>query len=196
MHRSRGSYTFYHVVPKKTDSTAVLRGGLILSSNHRGGRWFDTNARPASKSEACVSPARATRSTFTVGPSDADRDSDQQVLICSGTSPARLAVRGTLEVPLGWTFGAIVNDYDINSKIRARLGTRNRHGYNFPTGRDSVRRSARASSVPPKTTPHDPPHPFRCEDQKWSIFCQNDDYCVLVQSGRSDRISTALDQSG
>ena len=93
-----------------------------------------------------MSPARVTRSTFTVVPSDADRDSDQQVLICSGTSPARLAVRGTLEVPLGWTFGAIVNDYDINSKIRTRQSTRNRHGYNSLTGRDSVRRSARASS--------------------------------------------------
>ena len=32
-----------------------------------------------------------------------------------------------LEVPLGWTFGAIVNDCDTNSKIRARHDTRNRH---------------------------------------------------------------------
>ena len=32
-----------------------------------------------------------------------------------------------LEVPLGWTFGAIVNDCDTNSKIRARQYTRNRH---------------------------------------------------------------------
>ena len=32
-----------------------------------------------------------------------------------------------LEVPLGWTFGAIVNDCDMISKIRARQYTRNRH---------------------------------------------------------------------
>ena len=31
-----------------------------------------------------------------------------------------------LEVPLGWTFGAIVSDYDTISKIRARQSTRNR----------------------------------------------------------------------
>ena len=31
-----------------------------------------------------------------------------------------------LEVPLGWTFGAIVNDCDTNSKIRGRHLMRNR----------------------------------------------------------------------
>ena len=31
-----------------------------------------------------------------------------------------------LEVPLGWTFSAVVNDCDMNSKIRARHDTRNR----------------------------------------------------------------------
>ena len=38
-----------------------------------------------------------------------------------------LAVRGVLELVQGWTFGAIVNDYDMISKIRARLTTRNLH---------------------------------------------------------------------
>ena len=32
-----------------------------------------------------------------------------------------------LEVPLGWTFGAVVSDCDMISKIRARQCTRNRH---------------------------------------------------------------------
>ena len=31
-----------------------------------------------------------------------------------------------LELPLGCMFGAIVSDYDIKSKIRARWSTRNR----------------------------------------------------------------------
>ena len=31
-----------------------------------------------------------------------------------------------LEVPLGWTFGAVVSDCDMISKIRARQYTRNR----------------------------------------------------------------------
>ena len=31
-----------------------------------------------------------------------------------------------LEVPLGWTFGAVVSDCDMISKIRARYATRNR----------------------------------------------------------------------
>ena len=34
------------------------------------------------------------------------------------------------EVPLGWTSGAIVKDYDMISKIRARCVMRNGHGYN------------------------------------------------------------------
>ena len=35
-----------------------------------------------------------------------------------------------LELPLEWMSGAIVSDYDINSKIRAHCPMRNRHGYN------------------------------------------------------------------
>ena len=35
------------------------------------------------------------------------------------------AGRGVLEVPLGWTSGAVVSDHDVISKIRARQTTRN-----------------------------------------------------------------------
>ena len=38
----------------------------------------------------------------------------------------RCAGDDVLELPLGWMSGAIVNDYDIISKIRARLPVRNR----------------------------------------------------------------------
>ena len=64
-----------------------------------------------------------------------------------------------LEVPLGWTFGAIVSDCDMISKIRARQSTRNRLSiprYYLTKGR-GVR--VRAGSVPPKTVPRQPPTP-------------------------------------
>ena len=50
------------------------------------------------------------------------------------------AGRGVLEVPLGWMSGAIVNDYDMISKIRARQSTRNRELY---TGQWADTRSSR-----------------------------------------------------
>ena len=65
-----------------------------------------------------------------------------------------------LEVPLGWMFSAVVSDYDMISKIRARQSTRNRLSiprYYLTKGR-GVR--VRAGSVPPKTVPHQPPTPF------------------------------------
>ena len=43
-----------------------------------------------------------------------------------------------VEVVLGWTSGAILSDYDINSKIRARCPMRNEHGYNSLTGRSAI----------------------------------------------------------
>ncbi len=46
-----------------------------------------------------------------------------EALDVSGTSST---VRRQLEVPLGWTSGAIVSDYDTISKIRARHEMRNR----------------------------------------------------------------------
>ena len=56
----------------------------------------------------------------------------------------RRAGDAMVEVPLRWMSGAIVSDYDMISKIRARHDTRNRHGYNSISGLYSVRRSARA----------------------------------------------------
>ena len=50
------------------------------------------------------------------------------------------AGRGVLEVPLGWTSGAIVSEHDMISKIRARHGTRNRELY---TGQWADTRSSR-----------------------------------------------------
>ena len=61
---------------------------------------------------------------------------------------------------VGWTSGATVSDYDINSKIRARQSTRNRRGYNRYNGTDGIGRSARPASVLPKTVPRQPPRPF------------------------------------
>ena len=46
-----------------------------------------------------------------------------------------------LEVPLGWTFGAVVSDYDMISKIRARQSVRNQLSYNPISGLYSIRRS-------------------------------------------------------
>ena len=45
-----------------------------------------------------------------------------------------------LELPLGWMSGAIVNDYDIISKIRARQSLRNRE---LHTGQWDDTRSSR-----------------------------------------------------
>ena len=45
-----------------------------------------------------------------------------------------------LELPLEWISGTIVNDYDLISKIRARLSTRNRELY---TGQWADTRSSR-----------------------------------------------------
>ena len=41
-------------------------------------------------------------------------------------APPRRRRHTVLEVPLGWTFGAVVSDCDMISKIRARQSTRNR----------------------------------------------------------------------
>ena len=56
-----------------------------------------------------------------------------------------------LEVPLGWTFGAIVNDCDTNSKIRARCPMRNEQGYNSLTGSMAISDVQTPVSVGPKT---------------------------------------------
>ena len=64
-----------------------------------------------------------------------------------------------LEVPLGWTFGAVVSDCDMISKIRARLPVRNRLSiprYYLTDGR-GVR--VRAGSGRPKTVSRQPPTP-------------------------------------
>ena len=52
----------------------------------------------------------------------------------------RCAGDDELELPLGCMSGAIVNDYDMISKIRARLSTRNRELY---TGQWANTRSSR-----------------------------------------------------
>ena len=64
-----------------------------------------------------------------------------------------------LEVPLGWTFGAIVNDCDTNSKIRARCPMRNEQGYNFHLWRTSIADVQASIRGPPKTVPRQPPTP-------------------------------------
>ena len=46
-----------------------------------------------------------------------------------------------VEVLFEWMSGAIMSDYDINSKIRARLSTRNEQGYT--AGAVGTRRSQR-----------------------------------------------------
>ena len=47
----------------------------------------------------------------------------------------------------------LVRDYDMISKIRARLCLRNRRGYNRYSGTDGVGRSARPASGLPKNRP-------------------------------------------
>ena len=70
-----------------------------------------------------------------------------------------------LELPLGCMFGAIVSDYDINSKIRRHCPMRNHHGYNSLTGRSAiadVQTSVRVPSLSARVTR--PPHrmPVSC----------------------------------
>ena len=67
-----------------------------------------------------------------------------------------------VEVVLGWTSGATVSDYDINSKIRARHYLRNHRGYNRSRLTEGIGRSARPSGGRPKTTPCHPPTPPYC----------------------------------
>ena len=63
-----------------------------------------------------------------------------------------------LEVPLGWTFGAIVSDCDTNSKIRARYPTRNRHAQPVVSAAKALA-VARALSLFPHFLPVPPAHP-------------------------------------
>ena len=68
-----------------------------------------------------------------------------------------------LELPLGWMSGAIVNDYDMISKIRARQSVRNRELY---TGQWADTRSSRVREQqvfhqnPHHINRHPPVEPF------------------------------------
>ena len=66
-----------------------------------------------------------------------------------------------LEVPLGWTFGAVVSDCDMISKIRARQCTRNRHAQPVVSAAkgDAHFRSMRKCSLDFYTSYHVNPRP-------------------------------------
>ena len=85
--------------------------------------------------------------------------------VCSVQHDARR--RRRVGAALGWMSGAIVSDYDINSKIRARCVMRNEHGYNSLTGRSAiadVQTSVRGRPKSPRSTR--PPHRNRADGPK------------------------------
>ena len=78
---------------------------------------------------------------------------------CAGAVQARLAVRGVLEVVLGWTSGAIVIDVDMISKIGARCPMRNEHGYNSLFGRSAIADVQTLVRAPSLSYPRQAPTP-------------------------------------
>ena len=101
--------------------------------------------------------------------------------------PRRVTTCIMLEVPLGWTFGAVVSDCDMISKIRARQYTRNRHAQPVVSAAkgDAHFRSMRKCSLDiyPTTTASPP---YGTMNAHSGVRISQKNYsCVPDRSGRS-----------